>query len=169
MYACQPSVSILFDRFIAEYPDDFQIAQAYLQHAESLAHEGQLQPAIEAFQKSLDAQRTFPNLRTQAWLLYPWLIVEHELEDMYAEANAVLDEFHEDTAVSFPIEEYRFFAVRSLLAQHKGDLAAAQSFAKRAMDASTQTHSSYRYHPDIGLVQSLSGHVHERLAAMSSI
>ena len=97
----------LLDEYLADDPNDIQLAMALLQRAESLAATGDHQSAITAFREALNAQRARPNVCTQAWLLFPWFIVEHECRELYHEATEILCEFNDDSALSLPNQKYQ--------------------------------------------------------------
>lgn len=157
----------LLDRYFDVAENDIDLAQAWLQRAQSIAALQQVFAAIDAYRSALASERTRPNVNTTAWLDYPWFLVERQLADHYEEASNVLDEFYGETRLSFPIERYRYCAVKSLLAEYRGDRVAASAFARDALEASKATHSGFRYHPDIGLVKNTNPGIHDRLIALA--
>ena len=100
------------------------------------------------------------------WLLYPWFIVEQQISTLYDVAKEVLDEFTDETNLSLPIERYRYNACRALLTEHSGKLDAAKRYAASAIAAASETHSGFHYHPEVGLVGSTEGTVHDRLVSL---
>src|SRR5262249_12695215 len=83
----------LLDRLFSEFPERLELTQARAQKAKSLAELGEIEAAIEEYRAALQAQRDFPNVRTNAWLDFGWLVVERQLTDLYAEVSQVSQEF----------------------------------------------------------------------------
>ena len=158
----------LLTRSVAEFPQDDQMAQVQLQLAEAYVQIGKREMALRAFDLSVAAQRAKPNFRTQVWLLYPWYVVEQQFSALYDMAGKLLDEFANETNLSLPIERYRYNACRALLAEHGGKPDAAKRYAASAIAAASETHSGFRYHPEVGLVDSTAGNVHDRLVSLQA-
>lgn len=157
----------LLDRYFDLVESDIDLAQAWLQRAVSLAALQQVFAAIDAYRKSLESERSRPNVKTTAWLDYPWFLVERQLVDYYEEASIVLDEFYSDARLSLPIQLYRYSAVKALLTDCRGDHVAASVFARDALEASQAAHSGFRYHPDIGLVKNTNPEIQTRLIELA--
>jgi tetratricopeptide (TPR) repeat protein len=144
----------LLDRLFAEFPQRIELAQAHSQRAGSMAHLGQIESAIQEYRAAFQTERDFPNVRTNAWLDFGWLVVERQLTDYYDEVLQVLQEFREEGGVKFPAKEYRYAAIQALLADHRGEKARAGEFAQQALAEAAKDHSGLRYHPTVGLVGS---------------
>ncbi|MBV11924.1 hypothetical protein [Rubinisphaera sp.] len=157
----------LLDHFLQVDDGAIDLAQAHLQRAEAFLATGCEQEAIDAFRASLEAERKRPNVQTEAWLLFPWFIVETQETELYPEANSILSEFSKLRSPSFPVSNYRFHCVMALLLANTIDQAQAISHAKQALAASDEKHSGYRYHPNLGLVQDTNNTVHERIAIIA--
>jgi tetratricopeptide (TPR) repeat protein len=158
----------LLENCLNDYPENTQATAVHFQCAECLAAIGDFEAAIAAFCESLDAERNRPNIRTNAWLSYPFFVMEHELEDRYEEAAEILKEFYSDEELSFPVEKYEFFAVTALLADHSGDAETARLLATTALAEAEEQHSGFRYHPKVGLVKSPNESIHDRLLKIVS-
>jgi tetratricopeptide (TPR) repeat protein len=159
----------LLDLLFRDFPERFELAQSHLQKALCLIELNEPERAITEFRASLQSQREYPNVGTTCWLRFPWFIVRQQLADLYDEALAVLEEFRSDTRLAFPVDRYRFAAVRALIAQARNDIESAREFAKVAIQCATAQHSGFRYHPDIGLVDKLDADVHNRLTALLGV
>jgi tetratricopeptide (TPR) repeat protein len=146
----------LLDRLFAKFPQRIELAQAHSQKAASLARLGQLEGAIKEFRAALQAERMFPNVRTNAWLDFGWLVVERQLTDLYDEVSRVLQEFREEDGLKFPAIEYRYAAIQALLADARREGVRAREFAKQALAEAAKDHSGLRYHARVGLVGRLS-------------
>jgi tetratricopeptide (TPR) repeat protein len=155
----------LLNRTLAEYPNDIQVAQAHAQRAECHIRLGEVEKAIEAFRSALARERQFPKVRTNAWLDFGWLVIERGLRELYDEALRILTEF-EDT-IPFPVQRYKFHAIRALVSAERGALANAREEAKQALEAAQASDSGFRYHPTIGLVRERSSDMHSRLEALA--
>jgi tetratricopeptide (TPR) repeat protein len=158
----------LLDDCLNDDPENTQVTVVHVQRAESLAAIGDFESAFAAFRESLDVQRNRPNIRTDAWLSYPLFILEHELEDRYEEAAEILSEFCSDEELTFHVEQYEYFAVTALLAEHSGDSETARLLATTALAEAEEKHSGFRYHPKVGLVKSPNESIHDRLLKIVS-
>jgi tetratricopeptide (TPR) repeat protein len=144
----------LLDRMFVEFPEKIQLAQAHAQKADSLAKLGQIDAAIQEYRAGLQAEREFPNVRTNAWLDFGWLVVEKQMAELYEEVSRVLQEFREEGGLKLPAREYRYAAIQALLADARAERARAREFAKQALAEAAKDHSGLRYHPTVGLVGS---------------
>ena len=144
----------LLDRLFARFPERIELAQAQAQKADSLAKMGQIESAIQEYRAALQTERDFPNVRTNAWLDFGWLVVKGQLTDFYQEVSQVLLEFREEGDLKFPAIEYRYAAIQALLADARGEKGRAREFAKQAFAEAAKDHSGLRYHPTVGLVGS---------------
>ena len=109
----------------------------------------------------------FPNVRTNAWLDFGWLVVEKQLTELYVEISRVLQEFREDGGVKFPAIEYRYVAIQALLADARGDKTQARELAGQALAEASKDHSGLRYHPTVGLVGTERSMFESRLRALA--
>jgi tetratricopeptide (TPR) repeat protein len=139
---------------VAEFPERGELAQAHVQRAASLARLGQTEAAVQAYSAALQSERNFPNVRTNAWVDFGWLVVERQLTDYYDEALHVLQEFRDERGLRFPVIKYRYAAIQALLADYRGDKPRAREFARQAIAEAAKDHSGLRYHPTVGLVGS---------------
>jgi tetratricopeptide (TPR) repeat protein len=151
----------LLERLLNIDDGGIDLAQAQLQRAESFLATGNERDAIDAFLACLDAERKRPNVQTEAWLLFPWFIVETQNVALYAEARDILSEFAKLRSPTFPISEYRLHCVKAILLAHDGDEPQARVHAENALAAANATHSGFRYHARLGLVRDTSSTVHE--------
>jgi tetratricopeptide (TPR) repeat protein len=158
----------LLDRLFEEYPERIQLAQAHLQRARSSVSLGQLDRALIEFRASLQAERDFPNVRTNAWLDFGMFVVERELTDLYDEALSVLKEFRVNLGLSFPAFEYRFWAIQAVIAGSKREMDSAGRFALLAFAEAEKVHSGLRYHAKLGLVSSQPEWLERKLRAIVS-
>jgi len=142
----------LLDEFLRDYPDSSELASARLQRADCFLRMRDVEAALSEFRAALQAERQWPNYQTTCWLDFPWHIVCHRMTTLYDEASAVLDEFLPIRKLLFPVEEYKYSAIRAILNYRGGNVRSARQFASTAMKSAEATHSGFRYHPNIGLV-----------------
>ena len=157
----------LLDRLFAEFPERIELALAHSQKAKSLVTLGQMDAAIKEYRAALQAERDFPNVRTNAWLDFGWLVAEKQMTDHYNEALHVLLEFREKCDLKLPATEYRYAAVHAMLADYRGDKALAREFARQALAEAEKHHSGLRYHPTVGLVGSERNTLSDRLETLA--
>ncbi len=154
----------LLDLLLEQSPDSFQLASAYLQKAECLLALGDKAGAIEYFRKALQREREYPSVQTTAGLEFGWMIVEQGLSHLYDEALEAIQAYAErKPGPMFPYQRYVVNAVRAIIAEERGYHEIASELAQRALNAAAQTHSGFRYHPKVGLVQNTDNPIHCRL------
>jgi tetratricopeptide (TPR) repeat protein len=158
----------LLDRMIAEYPEPIQLSQAHAQKAGSLAQLGRIHAALEEYRAALLVERQLSNrIRSQAWFDFGWLVIEHEFRNQYDEVQRVFQEFLNESALMFPVAEYRYYAVLAFLGKGKGDKESARHYADVALNAATKDHSGLARHPKVGLVGSDNDAVRDKLRLLA--
>lgn len=158
----------LLGRLVSEYPVRFELAQAHLQRARCLADLARHEDAIvDAFRLSLDAERSFPNVKTGAWLDFGWFVVERGVTDLYAEVLAVLEEFERGAFPAFPVQSYRLQGIRAVILAERGEAEAAKREAVAGIQAASLQHSGMRHHPSVGLVREDGSRTSTRLALIA--
>lgn len=164
----EPALRLL-ERLLADYPDDIMLALAHAQRAASLTALGRADEALSALRAALAAQRARPNVQTSAPVDFAWLVATYDgagaLRD---EALSVLAEFGAAAEDTFPAERYRRDGARAMLLEAAGDSTAAAAAARGALAAAGATHSGFRYHPTLGLVESPDAGPHARLVRLAS-
>lgn len=140
----------LLQLLFREYPDASQLAQAHVQHAECLLAFGKTEEAVIAYKSAISAEQSYPGVKTQVWLDLPWLIVTQKMRHLYSDARKLLDTHK--TGIMFPVDEFRYAASLSFLADEYGDSILAAKQARNALASSQKEKSGMRYHPEIGLV-----------------
>ncbi len=147
----------LLNLMIEKYPSPIQLASAHHQRATCLEAIRRHDEAIEAYRDAMQAQREFPNVKTNAALDFGMFAVRHRHAMLYDEVLATLEEFIED--LRFPYEQYQFNAILAMIASHDGDNLEAKRCARRAMAAYARKDSGLRYHPRVGLVTEPNGEI----------
>ena len=141
----------LLERVVIEYSSETsQLAQAHEQRAQSLAALGRHQEALEAYRTALEAERTYPNWQTEAYLGFAELIVALRRTDFYHQALSLL-EAHRQSEL-FPIQQFRSASARAAIYEAQGERDLAGEAAVAALGAAAKTESPFRYHRKLGLV-----------------
>jgi tetratricopeptide (TPR) repeat protein len=158
---------VLLDKMLAECPELTQLAWAYSQKASCLAKLGDLDQAVALCRRALEAERKFPNSRSQASNDFGRLVAENRIMQLYDEALAVLDGM-KHPGTQFPSDVYKSFGIRALIAADRGEIESAPKFAKVALNAAAKDHSGFRYHPNFGLVQDRESRFHKTIEAVAN-
>jgi tetratricopeptide (TPR) repeat protein len=153
----------LLDMVLAEWREEAQLASVYHHRAECYEGLGDVPKALDAYRKVLETQRERKGWLTGAHLDFGWLVATTPLPDLYDEALAVLSEFSDEV---FPVSRYRFSAIHALIFHDRGLREQARAQARMALEAAAATHSGFRYHSKLGLVQSPEERVHARLISL---
>lgn len=141
----------LLERFF-ELPDEFDHAAAYVAQATALRALGEIDEAIDSYDKALAREAEFPGVLTAAYLELPFLVATSRVRARYEQSLALLAK-HKERAM-FPVEHFRWHAARALILADSGDAAEARTDARLALQAASRKHSGFRYHRSLGLVRS---------------
>lgn len=156
----------LLDRYEAA-GGDLSYAMALCQRASLLAALGDEDGAALACEAALDREAAVPNVRSNAFVDYPYLVAARGMQARFARALAVLDEGA--GKVTFPVQRYMWHAARALIRDAMGDRAGARQDARFALDEAGEKHSGVERHPGIGLVgrDLLESPAHRRITALA--
>ena len=161
----EPEVALrLLDQYFA-LGDHFDHAQAYLDRATAHLAVGDIEAAMQSFESALTREQAYPHLLTQAYLDFPCLIAAQQLTDRYAQALDVLGA-GEGRPV-FPRDRYLWNSARALIFYDLGKVSEARTHAQSALAAASETQSGFRYHRQIGLVQTTADEFGDRLNAIA--
>ena len=155
----------LAEEMLREHPEKLFLSNAHYIVARCLVALGRENEALAAYRDSFAARRNGPGVQNAACLDFAWLIVERGRHDLYEEALKTLDEFAGDFEM-LPVCAYRSSAARALIWVAKGDTEQARAFARQAIDAAAKRESPFRYHRDLGLVQTVDDNLHRTLLAL---
>ncbi len=145
-----PMVTIeLLERYFALH-STFDHAQAYVDQATALLALGKTEDSLQSYEKALAHEAEFSHSRTRAYLELPMLIATSRTREHFARALTVLEQHKEE--LTFPIDHFQWHASRALILAELGDTVEAQVDASLALEAASQAHSGFRYHPNVGLV-----------------
>ncbi len=144
-----PTVALyLLDRYFA-LGENFDMAQAYVDQATAYLALGNIDSAIESYERAVEREGVFPNLRTGASLDLPYLIALNGLTHRYEQAFSMLA--GPTDVLMFPVARFKHHAARAMIL-HLSDRAAATTEARLALESAALDHSGFRYHPKLGLV-----------------
>lgn len=118
--------------------------------ASAFLAKGEVQRAVQSYGKALEREAEFPKLKTDAYILYPLTIVQNKLSNLYRSANEILDTHHH--RLMFPIDHFRWHAVKAIILADAGEKEIASSHAARALEAAKIKKSGFRFHQKLGLV-----------------
>ncbi len=156
----------LLNLIIEEYPEKSQLSSAYLQKAECLLTLGKIESAIDEMRNALQSEREFPNIKTNAWLEFGWTAITYQLSYLYDEAIEILNEF--DSDLMFPIDKYRWNVIQAIVEKEKANKIVAKKFALSALETESLSHSGFRYHQKLGLVQKMNEKIHLKLIEIAN-
>ena len=99
-----PTIALqLLERYFA-LGEKFDWAQASGDQAAALLSLGRIDDAISAYEKALQREEEFPNLKTQAYVELPFLIATRILRDRFDQATQVLQEHK--SRPTWPVERF---------------------------------------------------------------
>jgi hypothetical protein len=153
----------LLDRYF-ELPNQFDAAQAHVDRANAFLARGKVHEAVSAYEGALVREAIFPNLRTQAYIELPYLVATRKIHSHYFRAQSLLDEHKE--RLMFAVDHFKWNAAQALITHALGKFDMTHKFARAALDAASQEHSGFRYHPTVGLIPNTLAEVHERIRRM---
>jgi tetratricopeptide (TPR) repeat protein len=145
-----PNVALeLLDQYF-ELGGKFDHATAYVTRGEAFLALGKISEALDSYEAALRREDEFPNVKTLAYVEYPYLIAVHDLSSHYDRALDVLDRRKSD--LMFPTDHFMWHAARAIILSAIGQSATAREDARAALDAAGQDHSGFSHHPKVGLV-----------------
>lgn len=157
----------LLELILKDYPEKSELSSTYLQKAECLIMLGKIEQGIDEMRNALQAEREYPNTKTEVWLEFGWTAIIYQISYLYDEVFEVLNEFKSD--LMFPVDKYRWNAIQAIIGNEKGNKNAAKKYASTALEASSLVHSGFRYHPNIGLVQNPNAEIHSQLIELANL
>lgn len=145
-----PRVALrLLDEYFA-LGENFDEAQAHVDRAHAHLSLGEVDNAIAAYESALAVEEQRPNLRTNAYILLPFVISLHHVNPRYDQAEQLLHK-HKDR-LTFPVDHFMWHAAQALIGADLRKSAEAKIHAHLALEQSAKDHSGFRHHADVGLV-----------------
>ncbi len=142
---------LLVDRVITEYPERCNMSRAYTIRAKCCAELNHHDNALASFRSAVQAERAYPNVRTNVYLDFAEYVVRYSCDNSFHEALLAMDEMPQ-TGTQFPVHDYLYHALKACLLQSPNSDDARQH-AELARMASAKLHSGFWKHPTIGLVE----------------
>lgn len=140
----------LLDTILKDFPAAFDVAAVELQRGKILLRLGNTVQGLKAMEKSLEREKAFPNVQTQAWAAYGMAVVRNKRIDLYdVVEKLVLERIGK---MLFPMERYEANVILALISHHRGNADDAVKQARAALKETGVAHSGFRYHADVGLV-----------------
>ena len=145
-----PDISLtLFDQYF-EFTEDFDHAQAYCDMASAYISKDMVEEALNSYEKSLNRELEFPNLKTDAYILFPLTIVKNKLVHLYPKAETVLKA--NKSRLMFPIDYFRWHAALAIIGASNGNNDSASEHAQIALNSAQIKKSGFTFHQSLGLV-----------------
>jgi len=145
-----PDVALrLLDRYFA-LPNDFDHSQAFVDRATAYLALHRVADALAAYEDALTRESVFPNLKTEAYIAFPYLVATRGIREQYRRALELL--LQHQSRLTFPVDHFRWHTARALIAAAANDAETANVHSRQALEAAGREHSGFRYHPSVGLV-----------------
>ena len=157
---------MLLDKMLAEFPEEFHLAEAHGQKASCLAKPGDPEGAIKHYRLALKAERDFPYHQTPVAYDFGMFVVENKIQSVYDEALAAVKHKAKTSEIKFPREVYKYHGIHALVAADRQDHANAKKWAQTALEAAGETDSGVKRHSGFGLVENLKTKFHKSLKAI---
>jgi tetratricopeptide (TPR) repeat protein len=156
----------LLERILSDFPDDYYIAQVHSQRGDIFIRQDKVDEAINAYRDAMNAQRKKPNLHTNAYLNFAWIVATRARKSLFSEAIKVLEEF--GAAELFPKQQFLHQGSKAIIHSIWGNWSQAADFAKKALLAMNAQDSGLRYHKNLGLVRGINPDLIKRLEQISA-
>ena len=140
----------LLDLMIEKWPEPVELAAAHLQRARCYERLHKWKCAINSHRDSIKAEHEYETAQVGAALHFGWLVVRRCMSKYYDEVLSVLDTGEE--MLLFPINQFKYASIFSIILHHKGEKDGARRFANMALEANGKKESPFRYHKKLGLV-----------------
>jgi len=152
IYKKYPSEALfLLQKLEKEFPEESQLASAYLQMAECFIKLEKYDNAIKYFRLSIEYEKEQPSFQTRAFIDFPVFIVSHGMVDFYSEIREIL--LNSKEKLLFPVDRYYYYASLSIIFEYEKNKEKAKTFAIKAINTSSEKCSGFKYHQNIGLVK----------------
>ncbi|MEM6538573.1 MAG: hypothetical protein AAF668_12700 [Pseudomonadota bacterium] len=148
----RPEIALrLLDEFFS-LKEDFFLAGAHSIAASALLALGRIDEAVEAYEAALRREEVFPNLKTNTCIELPFLIADRNLTSKFDRALEILATHQNDPVLAFPLARYMWHASKAVLLK-RSNVELAREHAREALDAMGERESGFRYHQNLGLVE----------------
>jgi len=167
-----PAMQLLRE-YLEKFHDDYQLSMVYTQLATCHERLGEFAEAVRCLQHALAAERARPKVKTNAWLEFGRIAVEHELTNLYGDFLGLFEERSGlpgglASEAVFLAQRYLFNACLAVIYTTKGEPSRGREHAMAALVAAAATTSGFSRHPELGLVGDTSTDLFRRVAAMGA-
>jgi hypothetical protein len=156
----------LVEKLLKDHPVSIESGPAHTLRTQCLMALGRQDDAIQACQASMEAQRSSASIRDDAYLLFGELVLRAKRVELYHAVAAALEEFGQ--AIVFPVQRFRYYCIRSFLAKYTGRDNEAAQYAREALSQVDLKTSGFRYHANLGLVNSVSPELRDQLEVIAN-
>lgn len=140
----------LLDLMLEKWPEPAELAAAHLQRARCFERLGKWKSAINSYRDSIKAEHQNTGVKVMSSMHFGWFVVRRGMSKYYDEVLSVLDTREE--LLLFPMNQFKYASVFSIILDHKGERKGARRFANMALEAMEKKESPFRYHRKLGLV-----------------
>jgi tetratricopeptide (TPR) repeat protein len=130
--------------------EHFDLAQAYVDCADAYLAIGEVDRSIKCYESALDREKIYPQVKTNAYLDFPFVVAINNLEPYYLKCINILTE--NNSRLKFPIDFFLWHAAYALIHLDLGNISEAKKHSTSALEFAKKDHSGFRYHPGVGLV-----------------
>ena len=145
-----PAVALRLLNQYFDLGEHFDQAQAYVDRATAHLALGDVEQALCSYEAAISREAVYPQVKTGAYLYFSFLVATQHLNSRYDQSLRLLSK--NKSALTFPVDYFRWCAAAALILADLGEVIEAKHHAKQALEAASQKHSGFRYHPNIGLV-----------------
>ena len=129
--------------------DTFHDVRAFDAKAKAHLRLRETKPALAAYREVLDLERRFPQMKTNAFVEYPFIVAIEGVRSEYEESVRVLNERAEDLA--FPVQHFMWHAAYALILSDTSRQD-ARDHAQMAIKVAKEKKSGFRWHQNLGVV-----------------
>jgi tetratricopeptide (TPR) repeat protein len=151
LVTADPRIALsLLDRYFA-LGDDLDRALAFADQAKAYLALGALEEALRSLENALQREIEVPNIGTWAWSDYAVIVAQHRLDHHYDRALQLLRQ-HPVQSQLFAVTRFLWYAAFALITNAQGQRDEARQAAANALSYADVRDSGFRYHPDVGIV-----------------
>ena len=141
----------LLNKMLSEYPeDDFNKSSALHTLGDIYKLNEDYKGAVGFYKQALDFEKTYPKVKTGAYLNYVELMIKLGDTSSFDELESLLLERY--SGLMFPIEKYKVNSLLSVINKSHGRKEKASEFSDIAEQFANAETSGLRYHKYLGLV-----------------
>ena len=144
-----PAAALHLLRRCIESGDEFHVAAAWLDSAQTHYAVGDVEQALVALEAAIEQEARHPIARTSARFDWLMLVALHERTERYEPAVALLEEL---APALFPVMDFQREGARAVILSARGCVGEARAAAERALAAEAVQVGWEPGHPQVGVV-----------------